>query len=148
MKETFTTLYGKAIIEKNILFIRSFDVPFTRTAFAKILYLLFFVIAFILQFFIDEEPRKYVGVVLFGLMLLFRLPDFYDVLIKRNYSNRIILSNIKSVKTENDTHGLNTTVVLQLKNGRYRKIIFRTMEKQHESFSEILFQHTTAFQLA
>jgi hypothetical protein len=42
---------------------------------------------------------------------------------------------------ETDDHGLETRVVLYLKSGRRKEIIFRTLEKQHEIFLD----HLTRF---
>ena len=134
MKQEFVTLYGKAIVERDVLFIRNFDVPFTRTGLFRIIYELAFLGVFVLAFFKDDGPRKYVSLLVWGFLLLTRFPQWYDILFRRSFANRIPLKNIRSATTENDHHGLNSFVHLQLSNGRTRKIAFRTMEKQYEAF--------------
>ena len=32
MKQEFVTLYGKATVERDVLFIRNLDLPFTKTS--------------------------------------------------------------------------------------------------------------------
>jgi hypothetical protein len=146
MKQEFVTVYGKVIIEKDKLFIRSFEVPFSRTPFAQVGFEVSFLLVLVLQFFTSDGPGRYVGIIVWGLVLLVRLPNLYDVVFKRSYASRIALSKIKSVKTEEDTHGLETYVILNLHNGRYRKIIFRRLENQYESLVEAISQHTSQFQ--
>jgi hypothetical protein len=132
------------MIENNSLFIRNVDVPFSRTAFAHILKELIVVAVFIMQFFRDDEAIRYVGIMLWGLVLLFHTPEIYDLIIKRSYSNRIPLSQITGYDTKDQLNGLDVHVILRLKNGRYRTIVFRKLEQQYESFTELLSQYIMA----
>ena len=92
MKQEFVTLYGKAIIERDVLYFRSPYLPFIKTAFSQIGYEMSFVLVFIIQvFFREDEPKKYIGALLFGFLILSRLPEMYNKLVKRTYSNRISL---------------------------------------------------------
>ena len=90
----------------------------------------------------------YVGLLLWGLIMLFHLPALYDVLFKRSYASRIPLSRIKSYKIEDDHYGIQTEVTLYLKNGRYKKIISRKLENQHVPFTEFLELHSTELHFA
>ena len=138
MKQEFVTLYGKAIIERNVLFLRSPYLPFDKTAFVEIAFAFLWIAVFILQFFSDEGPRRYLGIVMWGILLITRLPYIYNTLFKKSYANRISLSAIRSIKTEEDHHGLQVTVTLYLKSGRFKRIIFRKLENQHDNFIQAL----------
>ena len=144
----FVTLYGKVVIERNVLFIRNFDVPFTRTNLFRIVYELCFIGVFIMSFFIENAPKKYLHLLAWGILLLSRVTQLYDILFSRSYSNRIPLSRINSVTTSADNSGHHTFVHLHLKNGRYRVIPFRTLEKQHETFIEAITSELATTQLA
>src|SRR5918993_4245468 len=148
MKQEFVTLYGRAIIEKDTLYLRSPYLPFEKTAFAQVGYRLAFPLIFILQFFRSEGPKMYVGLLLWGIIMLFHLPALYDVLFKRSYASRIPLSRIRSYKIEDDHHGIQTEITLYLKNGRYRKILFRKLENQHVPFTEFISMHSSEFHFA
>ena len=136
-QQEFVTLYGKAIVERDVLFVRNFDVPFTRTSLFRIFYELCFLALFVLSFF-REDGFKYVFTIFWGILFLTRFENWYEILIKRSYASRIPLKNIRSVTTEADQFGLNTNVRLHLRNGRHRVILFRTMEKQYEGFIEFI----------
>jgi hypothetical protein len=148
MKQEFITLYGKVVVERNILFIRNTDVPFSRSVFARIGYYLLLVALFIMQFFRDEKALQYTGIVVVGFLLLSRLPDLYDCFIKRSYANRISLDQIQSVEIRENEFDLNMDVLIRLKNGRYRQIIFRKLENQYEPFAELITQHINQVQFA
>jgi hypothetical protein len=137
-QQEFVTLYGKAIIERDTLFLRTFDVPFTRTNFFRVCYALSFIVVFVLGFLRDDGPKKYVFLLGWGLMILLRVSELFEVFFRRSYSNRIPLSRIRSITTEPDQFNLNTDVRLHLASGRYRIIPFRTMEKQYEPFVEFI----------
>ena len=141
------TLYGKAIIERDVLFLRNFDVPVTRTNLFRVFYELGFIAVLALGFF-KEGPRKYVFLLGWGLLVLMRSSEWFDIFFKRSYANRISLKRIKSIATEPDQFGLNTNVRLHLANGRYRVIPFRTMEKQYEAFIEAISHQTAPTQFA
>jgi len=144
MKQEFVMLYGKAIIEKDILHIRSLDVPFSKTILAQLLIPLLFVAVFIMQFFREEGPKRNIGIVLWGILMLTRLPEILDRLIRRSYASRIPLDRIKAIKVEEEEpYGLNVNVTIHLRNGRYRKLVFRKLEQQYEPFIETITHHIT-----
>lgn len=141
MKQSFVTVYGKAIIENNTLFIRLTDVPFSRSTFAAILREVVFVLVFILQFFREDEIKQKIGIVVWGLLMIFELPKIYELVFKRSYSNRIPIQNIQSFKSHDHINGLETIVTLYLKSGRQRVIPFRKLENQTGPFLEMLSQY-------
>ena len=143
VKAKFPTVYGLVVVENDTLFLRSFYLPFSRTTFARIGYELLWIAAFVFQFFRDE-PKKYVGIVVWAVLVLLRLPNVYDVLFKRSYTIRIPLQQIREFTMEDDRHGYQTAVKLLLKNGRYRKLIFRKLENRAEAFADLLSQYLTA----
>jgi len=73
---------------------------------------------------------------------------FYDILLKRSLAKRIPLDRIRSYEIKPDEIGLETSIILQLKSGRYKKVVLRTLEKQYESFTELVSQHIIQPQLA
>jgi hypothetical protein len=146
VKVNFATTYGLAVVENDKLFIRSFYLPLTKTDVARVAYELLWIGVFVFQFFRDE-PKKYVGIVVWGLLLLLRSPDFYDVLFKRSYAKQIPLRHIQRFSLEDDQHGYQTVVKLQLKNGRYRELVFRKLENQAEPFVGLLSPYLTASKL-
>lgn len=142
MKHEFVTLYGKAVIERDVVYIRSVDIPLSKTSLAIISYNLLWIVVFVMQFFREEGPRKYIGIVLFGVLFLSRFREVYDALIKRSYASRIPLDRIRSVTIEEQEHiGLNVDVILHLKSGRYKKIVFRKLEGQYQPFIGLVSQH-------
>ncbi len=146
MKKEFVTLYGKAIIERDILYFKSMYLPFSKTAFARIGFEFAFIILFLLQFFRDPGFKMYVGILMCGILFLFRIPILFDVLFKRSYASRIPLQKIKSVTIIDDNFGLLILATLHLTNGRYKKIAFRKLENQYEPFAEFISQFITQAQ--
>jgi hypothetical protein len=144
MKQEFVTLYGKAIIERDILHIRSTEMPFSKTVLAQLLMPLLFVGVFIMQFFREEGPKRNLGIVLWGILMLIRLPEIFNMLVRRSYALRIPLQRIKSIKIdEEEPLGLNVSITIHLRNGRYRKLVFRKLEQQYEPFIETITQYIT-----
>ena len=144
MKQEFTTLYGKAIVERGVLHFRSPYLPFYKTAFAEIGYEILWLSWFPLRLFTSDKPMDYFVAGVIGILVLTRIPTMFDKFLKRSYSSRIPLSWIVSVDTaDDDPHGLHITVRLFLKSGRYKKIRFRKLENQHEPFVVSLSQHSS-----
>ena len=143
VKAKFPTVYGLVVAESDTLFLRSFYLPFSRTSVARIGYELLWIAAFVFQFF-REEPKKYIGIVVWAVLVLLRLPNMYDVFFRRSYATRIPLQQILDFTLEDDRHGYQTVVKLQLKNGRYRKLIFRKLENGAEPFADFLSQYLTS----
>ncbi|HEV7330075.1 MAG TPA: hypothetical protein VGN63_03460 [Flavisolibacter sp.] len=97
--------------------------------------------AFVLQFYRSEGPFFYVGIIIWSLFLIDRLPRMFDLLFKRSYANRIPIQSILSFDHEEDRNGLEAIVRLHLSNGRYRRLRFRKLEHQLELFTEQLSQY-------
>jgi hypothetical protein len=76
--------------------------------------------------------------VLYLIWTIDRFPTLYKLLVKTSFSKRIPLQNIDSVILKEDENGLETQVILQLKNNRNRTIPFRKLEKQYEDFLEAI----------
>lgn len=128
------TLYGKAFIENDNLYFRFTYLPFEKTAFAELGLELIWILLFILRLVSSDSRMDYFVTIVWGLLLLSRIPVMYDKFFRRSYANRIPLSAIQDFTTESDLHGIQTEVRLLLKNGRYRKIVFRNLEGQQETF--------------
>ena len=136
MKHEFVTLYGKATIEREVLYLRVPYLPFEKTAFAQIGIEMVFISLLVSRFFSLDTTMRIMITLIWSLLILSRVPLMYDKFFKRNYSRRIPLSAITNITTEDDVHGLQTEVKLHLKNGRYKKITFRKLENQHQPFIE------------
>jgi hypothetical protein len=124
------------------------DVPFSKTALAQVGFEACFLILFIVQFLVYEGARRYVGIVLWGALLLGHLPTLYDLVIKRSFATRIPLNKIKSVRIEEDNHGLHTHIILYLENSSYVKIPFRKLENQYQPLVEAIYQYLHSTQYA
>ena len=74
--------------------------------------------------------------------------QLYFVLFRKSYSDFIPLNRIISFELKPDEFGLETEVRVHLRNGRYRSIIFRTLEKQYEPFTNMLSQYIAQPQLS
>jgi hypothetical protein len=134
MKQEFATLYGRIIIERDVLYLHAPYLPFEKTAFAQVAYELLWMALFAMRLFGADTPTRIVITVIFGLLVLSRLPNMYDKFFKRSYASRISLSSIRNFTVKDDHHGLQTELKLQLRNGRYKSIIFRKLENQLEPF--------------
>ena len=149
MKQEFITVSGKVIIEKNILLIRAFYFRVNWSIILKLIVPLLIWMMFIVLLFDEPKDSKWnFRIFMWGLMSVLQLPNIYEMLIQRSYSNSIPLNRIKSFEVKQDIVGYITLVIIKLKNGRYRTIKFRTLEKQYESFTELVSQHIIQPQFA
>ncbi len=149
MVQEFITSKGKVINERNILFFRNLTLYFRDTILSEVFVFLALVTLFLFKIFETEKNNAdYFEAVIIAIMALFNGERFYDILFKRSLSKRIPLNRIKSFEIKPDQIGLETFVILHLKSGRYKKIVFRTLEKQYEPFTELVSQHITQPQFA
>jgi hypothetical protein len=149
MKQEFITVSGKVIIEKNILLIRAFYFRVNWSIILKLIVPLLIWMMFIVLLFDEPKDSKWnFRIFMWGLMSVLQLPNIYEMLIQRSYSNSIPLNKIKSFEVKQDIVGYITLVIIKLKNGRNRTIKFRTLEKQYESFTELVSQHIIQPQFA
>ncbi len=122
-------------MEYNVLFIKNRKVYFQETGFARITWNGLPVVLLILVFFMSYEPfRFYTHLVLYGIWTIDRLPSLYKLIFKTSFSKRIPLENIAAVEVKEDANGLETQVLLFLKNKRVRTVTFRKLENQYEAF--------------
>ncbi len=135
MKKKFITSKGSIELEYNVLFIKNRKVYFQETGFARITWNGLPVVLLILVFFMSYEPfRFYTHLVLYGIWTIDRLPSLYKLIFKTSFSKRIPLENIAAVEVKEDANGLETQVLLFLKNKRVRTVTFRKLENQYEAF--------------
>jgi hypothetical protein len=148
MKQEFTTVKGKIIIENNVLYIRTLDLDTYAFVFTFLLPIAIpvFYITWLLNF--QDNPKNYISVIFWGLVALMQLPRLYNIIIRKSYSNRIPLNHIVSYEIKPDDLGLETVVYLKLKSGRYRRLSFRNLEKQFEPLLEIISARLTQAMLA
>jgi hypothetical protein len=134
VQQEFLTVYGRAVIERDTLYLRSLYLPFERTAFAQIGIEVLWITAFVTRLFSLDTSMRMMLAIVWGMLVLSRTPVMYDKFFKRSYASRIPLSSIRQITTITDEHGIQTEVKLQLNNGRYKKIAFRNLENQLEPF--------------
>jgi hypothetical protein len=136
MKQEFITLRGRLVLDDEKLVIKNFKLKDNRDFYWGIAWT-----AVLLNYFSSGAKIRslaFVLLVLIGFIWIFWI---IDLLFFTCLKNTISLDRIKSYKVETDDHGLETRVVLYLKSGRRKEIIFRTLEKQHEIFLD----HLTRF---
>jgi hypothetical protein len=149
MKQEFITSRGKAIIENNSLFLRNYKIDFRETIPGKIWLPVLLIATGILNYVYADNPLDYfIGSFWILSFLIFQSKNLYDVVVRKSFLSRIPLNSIASFEIRPDEFGLETEVRLHLKNGRYRSIMFRTLEKQYESFVAQVAQSITQPQLA
>jgi hypothetical protein len=140
MKQEFISSEGKIINERNILFIKRLNARFHHTIVYELRYPLIFCIWAMIKWFSTEEPFDiFVACIITGLALSHSYP-LYDILFKRCLSNRIPLNRINSFELKDGDTVLDRHVILHLDSGRYKKIAFRSLEKQYEPFIELISQ--------
>ena len=129
MKQELITLRGKVILDDEKIVIKNFKQKENRDLYWGVAWSALF-----LNFYSYGEkirPLVFVLGVLIGFAWLF---FFIDLMFFTCLKNTIRYSRIKSYKVETDDHGLETRILLHVKSGRRKEIIFRTHEKQHEIF--------------
>lgn len=149
MDQEFITSRGKAILGNKRLLIQNSKVDIRETVVGQItMPIVVLTLAFV-SFFKPSKAFGYIATTVF-IVLFFssHFKQLYTVLFKRSYSDYIPIIRINSFELKPDEFGLETEVRLHLKNGRYRSIVFRKLEKQYEPFIELLSQFITRPQLA
>jgi hypothetical protein len=139
MKEKFITSKGSIELYNNIIFIKNRKTNFYETGFARIAWAFLPAVCLILVIIFSDSPfQLFIRIVLFGILTVERIPTLYQLIIKTSYSNRIGLEQIASVEAIDDKNGLETVVLINLKNKRTRSVPFRKLEKQYELFFNAL----------
>lgn len=136
MKQEFITLRGKLVLDDEKLVIKNYKLKENRDFYWGIAWTALF-----LNFYSYGEKIRPLVIVMGVLMGFAWVFFFIDLFFFTYLKNTISLNRIKSYKVETDDHGLETRIVLYLKSGRRKEIIFRTHEKQHDIFLE----HLTRF---
>jgi hypothetical protein len=95
MKKEFVTLYGKAVIERDVLFLRPVYLPFEKTAFAQIGIELVWLLIFTIRSVSIESTKDIIITIAWGVIILFRSPAIYDKFFRRSYANRIAIPFIQ-----------------------------------------------------
>ena len=148
MKQEFVTSLGKVEKGGDVIFLKKLDYRFHNTLFYELFIPVGWIIATLLRALTAETNFEYMqAIVSAGLAIAHGYP-LYDVLFKRSLANRIPVNRIKSYDIQQSNSSLETYVILHLQSGRYKKIRFRTLEKQHEGFLETISPYLAATQSA
>jgi len=151
MKKEFISSNGKVEIERNVIYVKTMLYGgIENTAFGKLLFPSMIVLYLVLTGMGDfDNPLKLIiSSAVCGIMGASYVPQVYDILFKKSFATRIPMDRIVSFELRPDTTGLETQVILHLRNGRYRSIKFRTLEKQYEPFTDLLSQNLSQPQIA
>lgn len=149
MAQEFISVRGKVVIERDILFIRTFTLPsFPETVLFEILVGIIALVLFISSFFIQDDGTRFLRIIISIVILTPRILPLYDILFKRSLATRIPLRRIKSYELKENANGLESTLILYLRSGRYKPILFRSLEKQYEPLASLISQHIAQPQFA
>lgn len=141
MKQEIVTVKGRVIIENKSLFVRNLKNDFWDTVVGRLILPVVALIVIVTRFIYAESSFDYFMAAFWLVILIHYIFPLYDFLIKRSFAHRVPLNRIRSYEVKPDEHGLETNIILHLKNGRYRCIPFRTLEKQYEPFIESISQY-------
>ena len=142
MAQSFFTVNGKVVVERDKLFIRTIKPrPFTETPLFQIIVGLLAIAVFVTCFFIEEPFKRFSRLVLSLFLLGQWVVPLYRLVTKTSLANRIPFNRIRSFALQPHPNGLETALLLHLRNGRERKIIFRMREKEWEGLSQVLTAH-------
>lgn len=148
MKQEFITSIGKVVKERNVLFIKNLNFKFHHGLVYEFFTPVGWIILAVLWFITFENNFELFMAFVISALAFFHLYPLYDLIFQRSLSKRIPLKRIQSFEMKEGESELETFVILHLKNGRYRKIAFRTLEKQYEPFTELISQYSAETQLA
>lgn len=149
MDQEFVTSSGKVSLNAKRVLIQSLKFNFWKTAVGEIALPVFILSIAFLSFLNRNKPFSYFAAAIFiGLFFSTSFKQLYEALVKKSFADYIPVKRIKSFEMKADEFGLETEVRLHLRNGRYRSIIFRTLEGQYQLFTEGLSQHLVQVQLA
>lgn len=150
MNQEFITSIGKVIRERDVLFLKTLKGGFTNTIVYENGYPFVVFIIFCLQFirWTEVEFFYYYRIVFWAILFSTCASSLYDTIAKKSFAKSNPLNRIKSFDIKEGESELETVVIIHLKNGRYRKIAFRTLEKQYEPFTELLSQYSMQLQVA
>jgi len=138
MNTEFITVYGKVILERNILHIRTMKLQFTNTVFARWAWALLPAIAIIINIFEPDPFRRFIRVLMFSIVFASNLKHLYELVLKRSFAARIPLCRIRRYEVVEDENGLEVHVKVFLASGRFRKISFRKHEAGLGAFTQLM----------
>ena len=137
MDQEFVTSAGKVIVSSKRLLVQDMKVNFAKTAIGEVTVPALLIACIVYSYVDPTKPFSWIAAVLFsGVFLFYYSKQLYRAVIRKSYSSYIPVSRITSLEVKPDESGLETEVRLHLKNGRYRSIAFRTLEKQYQPFTE------------
>ena len=149
MDPEFVSVRGKVIFNNQRLLIQNLRTDIRHTIVGEVTVPLIVLSAAFFSFWFPSKAFGYLGTIIFlALFFSSHFKQLYIIVFRKSYSDYIPLNRIVSFELKPDEFGLETEVRLHLKNGRYRSIIFRTLEKQYETFAEHLSQHLAPPQFA
>ena len=149
MDREFVTNAGKVILNDKRLLIQDLKFNFWKTAVGEIGLPILILSLAVFSFLNPTKPFSYFATAVFvALFFSTSFKQLYTALIKKSYSGYISINKIKSFELKPGEFGLETEVRVHLRNGRYRSIIFRTLEKQYEPFTDMLSQYIAQPQLS
>ena len=148
MKQDFVTSLGKVEKVRNIIFIKNLDFHFHHSLFYELFIPIAWIIVTLVRSLTAQNNFEYIQAVVSAALAIGHGYPFYDILFKRSLSKRTPVDSIKSYEIQASKSGLETYIILHLQSGRYKKIAFRTLEKQHEGFLETISPYLAATQSA
>lgn len=149
MDQEFVTSMGKVMLNNQRVLIKDLKFNFWKTAVGEIALPATILGLAIFSFFNPTRLLGYIVAAAFvALFFSTAFKQLYAALVKKSYSAYIPINRIKSFELKPDEFGLETELRLHLKNGRYRSIVFRTLEKQFEPFTKQLSQYLVQPQFA
>ena len=141
MTQEFVTTKGKAVVEREVLYLKNLSWQFHHSLLYELSVPLFWFLAAVWKFIEADYPFGYFIAGGITLLAFSHGYPLYDVIFRRSLVSRIPLRRILSYELETSPSGLETYVILQLKSGRYKKIGFRTREHEYEAFTDLLAQY-------
>ena len=148
MKQEFITSLGKIEKVKDVLFIKNLDFRFHHSLFYELFIPVGWIIVTIIRSLTAENNFDYIQSIVSAILAIGHGYPLYDVLFKRSLAKRIPLNRIINTEMQHSNSRLETYVILHLKSGRYKRIAFRTLEKQHQGFLETISPYLAAPQAA
>lgn len=149
MNHEFISVRGKVVLNDKRLLIQDLKVNFAKTLMAEILLPLILLTIVVISTANPEKPFGYFAAVIYALIFFFYyFKQLFIALFKKSYASHIPVNRIESFEIKADEFGLETEVILHLKNKRFRSIPFRTREKEYEAFLEQLSQYIAQLQFA
>jgi hypothetical protein len=142
MTQEFVTTKGKAVVEREVLYLKNLSWQFHHSLLYELFVPLFWFFIAALKFIDAADPFEYFMAGVITVLAFCHGYPLYDVLFRRSLVSRIPLGRIFSFELETAPSGLETYVILRLKSGRYKKIAFRTREHEYEAFTALLSQYT------